>query len=167
MMSKFTTYSEISILNPQTQYYYQNVKLKLIVPTLASGSKNWPKIVVYQNWAPTNGGVFLWSWSSSWSSWWQIFCGPPVSRLATPAQAPASPEWTRKWPFLGVWCRKLTFRENGVMDMANMLDSGQNSPNTTFPNIFSLISADSADLLKSQKNHILKKKSIFLIENRL
>ena len=73
----------------------------------------------------------------------------------------------RKWPFLGVWCRKLTFRENGVMDMANMLDSGQNSPNTTFPNIFSLISAITADLSKSQKNHILKKKSIFLIENRL
>ena len=73
----------------------------------------------------------------------------------------------RKWPFLGVWCRKLTFRENGVMDMANMLDSGQNSPNTTFPNIFSFISAISADLSKSQKNHILKKKSIFLIENRL
>ena len=48
------------------------------------------------------------------------------------------------------------------MDMANMLDSGQNSPNTTFPNIFSLISAISADLSKSQKNHILKQKSIFL-----
>ena len=43
-----------------------------------------------------------------------------------------------------------------------MLDSGQNSPNTTFPNIFSLISAISADLSKSQKNHILKKKSFFL-----
>ena len=67
----------------------------------------------------------------------------------------------RKWPFLGVWCRKLTFRENGVMDMANMLDSGQNSPNTTFPNIFSLISAISADLSKSQKNHILKKSRFF------
>ena len=47
------------------------------------------------------------------------------------------------------------------MDMANMLDSGQNSPNTTFPNIFSLISADSADLSKVKKSHF-EKKSIFL-----
>ena len=67
----------------------------------------------------------------------------------------------RKWPFLGVWCRKLTFRENGVMDMANMLDSVLNRLYRTFPNIFSLISAISANLSKSQKNHILKKKSIF------
>ena len=63
----------------------------------------------------------------------------------------------RKWPFLGVWCRKLTFRENGVMDMANMLDSVLNRLYTTFPNIISVISAISADLSKSQKNHILEK----------
>ena len=54
----------------------------------------------------------------------------------------------RKWPFLGVWCRKLTFRENGVMDMANMLDSGQNSLKTPHITRRSLISAISADLSK-------------------
>ena len=43
----------------------------------------------------------------------------------------------RKWSFLGVWCRKLTFRENGVMDMANMLDSVLKRSYKTFPNIFS------------------------------
>ena len=53
------------------------------------------------------------------------------------------------------------------MDMANILDSGQNSPNTTFPNIFSLISADSADLSKSQKNHIFEKEGDFFIDNWL
>ena len=45
------------------------------------------------------------------------------------------------------------------MDMANMLDSGQNGSYTTFLNIFSLISADPADLSKSQKNHIFEKKN--------
>ena len=59
--------------------------------------------------------------------------------------------------FFDFWRRKLSFREIGVMDMANMLDSVLNRLYTTFPNIFSLISAISADLSKSQKNHILKK----------
>ena len=53
------------------------------------------------------------------------------------------------------------------MDMSYTMDSSQNGLYTTFPNIFSLISTISADLSKSQKNHILKKKLIFLIENRL
>ena len=70
----------------------------------------------------------------------------------------------RKWPFLGVWCRKLTFRENGVMDMANMLDSGQNSPNTTFPNIFSLISAISANLSKIENSLFLSNFSAFFTQ---
>ena len=43
------------------------------------------------------------------------------------------------------------------MDMANMLDSGQNSPNTTFPNMFSLISADPVDLSHIGKNHFCEK----------
>ena len=103
MISEFRGYPEISILNPQTRYFHQNVK-----------------------WTIFENGHF---WGCDVENW--------------------------------------LFEENGVMDMANMLDSGQNSPNTTFPNIFSLISAISANLSKSQKNHILKKKSIFLIENRL
>ena len=53
------------------------------------------------------------------------------------------------------------------MDMSYIMDSGQNGLYTTFPNIFSLISADSADLSKSQKNHIFKKKGDFFIENWL
>ena len=48
------------------------------------------------------------------------------------------------------------------MDMSYIMDSGQNELKTTFPNIFSLISADSADLSKNQKNHFSKKKSRFL-----
>ena len=37
------------------------------------------------------------------------------------------------------------------MDMSYIMDSGQNGLYTTFPNIFSLLSADSADLSKNQK----------------
>ena len=48
-----------------------------------------------------------------------------------------------------------------------MLDSGQNTLYTTFPNIFLLISADPADLSKNQKNHFSKKNDDFLIENLL
>ena len=43
------------------------------------------------------------------------------------------------------------------MDMSYIMDSGQNRVYTTFPNIFSLISADPADLSKNQKNHFSKK----------
>ena len=54
------------------------------------------------------------------------------------------------------------------MDMSyNIMDSGQNSQYTTFPNIFSLISADPADLSHNQKNHFSKKNHDFLIENLL
>ena len=53
------------------------------------------------------------------------------------------------------------------MDMSYIMDSGQNYVYTTFPNFFSSISADSADLSKSQKNHIFEKKGDFFIENWL
>ena len=46
--------------------------------------------------------------------------------------------------------------------MVNMLDFAENSLYTTFPNLRSSKSAISADLSQSQKNHILKKKQIFL-----
>ena len=39
------------------------------------------------------------------------------------------------------------------MDVSYIMDSGQNRLYTTFPNIFSLLSADLADLSKIQKNH--------------
>ena len=63
--------------------------------------------------------------------------------------------------FLEVWCRKLTLSKIGVMDMSYIMDSGQNRLYTTFPNIFSLISADPADLSHIQKNHFSKKIMIF------
>ena len=44
------------------------------------------------------------------------------------------------------------------MDMFYIMDSGQNGLKTTFPNIFSLISAD---LSKNPKNHFFKKKRDF------
>ena len=47
------------------------------------------------------------------------------------------------------------------MDMSYIMDSGQNGLYTTFPNIFSLLSADSADLSKNQKKIIFLKKSPF------
>ena len=53
------------------------------------------------------------------------------------------------------------------MDMSYIMDSGSNRLYTTFPNIFSLISADPADLSKNQKNHFSKKLTVFLIENLL
>ena len=53
------------------------------------------------------------------------------------------------------------------MDMSYIMDSGQNRLYTTFPNIFSLLSADPADLSYIQKNHFSKKIHDFLIENLL
>ena len=47
------------------------------------------------------------------------------------------------------------------MDIFYIMDSGQNRLYTTFPNIFSLLSADPADLSKNQKNHFFKKITIF------
>ena len=51
------------------------------------------------------------------------------------------------------------------MDMSYIMDSGQNGLYTTFPNFFSSISAESADLSHNQKNHFSKKNAIFLVEN--
>ena len=73
----------------------------------------------------------------------------------------------QKVPFFGVWCRKLSLNKIGVMDMSYIMDSGQNRLYTTFPNIFSLLSADSADLSKNQKNHFSKKNHDFWIKNVL
>ena len=58
-------------------------------------------------------------------------------------------KWTfQKRPFLGVWCRKIDFCENGCIDMAYIMDSGQKTLYTTFPNIYSWKSAISAILFK-------------------
>ena len=73
----------------------------------------------------------------------------------------------QKTCFLGVWPRKLSLSKIGVMDMSYIMDSGQNSQYTTFPNIFSLISADPADLSNIEKNHFFEKIPIFWIENVL
>ena len=69
----------------------------------------------------------------------------------------------RKVLFLGVWCRKLSLSKIGVIDMSYIMDSVLNRLYTTFPNIFSLISADPADLSHNQKNHISEKKAYFFL----
>ena len=53
------------------------------------------------------------------------------------------------------------------MDMSYIMDSGLNTQYTTFPNIFLLISAESADLSHNQKNHIFEKNGYFWIKNVL
>ena len=58
----------------------------------------------------------------------------------------------------GVWCRKLRLNKIGVMDMSHIMDSGQKRLYTTFPNIFSLLSADPVDLSDIQKKIIFPKK---------
>ena len=63
--------------------------------------------------------------------------------------------------FLEVWCRKLTLSKIGVMDMSYIMDSGQNRLYTTFPNIFSLLSADPADLSYIQKKSFFQKNPWF------
>ena len=60
---------------------------------------------------------------------------------------------------------KSSLSKIGVMDMSYIMDSGLNAQYTTFPNIFSLISAESADLSQNQKNRFFEKMAIFLIEN--
>ena len=47
------------------------------------------------------------------------------------------------------------------MDMSYIIENNSNRSKTTFPNIFSLISADPADLSKNQKKHFSKKITIF------
>ena len=47
------------------------------------------------------------------------------------------------------------------MDMSYIMDSGQNWLYPTFPNIFSSISAESANLSQNQKNHFFKKNVFF------
>ena len=71
----------------------------------------------------------------------------------------------QKRPFLGVSCRKLIFWKIGVIDMTYIMDSGQMTLYTTFPNFFWYKSAVSADLSKNQKNHFFEKNGHFLIEN--
>ena len=73
----------------------------------------------------------------------------------------------QKCVFWGVWPRKLSLSKIGVMDMSYIMDSGLNTQYTTFPNIFSLISAESADLSHNQKNHIFEKNAHFWIKNLL
>ena len=51
------------------------------------------------------------------------------------------------------------------MDMSYIMGSGQKRLYTTFPNIFSLLSADLADLSYIQKNHFHEKISYFWIKN--
>ena len=53
------------------------------------------------------------------------------------------------------------------MDVSYIMDSGQNRLYTTFPNIFLLLSADTADLSHIQKNHFHEKIPYFWIENVL
>ena len=53
------------------------------------------------------------------------------------------------------------------MDVSYIMDSGQNRLYTTFPNIFSLISADPADLSHIEKNHFFEKMVYFWVENVL
>ena len=47
------------------------------------------------------------------------------------------------------------------MDMFYIIENKSNRLKTTFPNIFSLISADPVDLSKNQKNHFFEKIAIF------
>ena len=72
----------------------------------------------------------------------------------------------QKRPFLGVWCRKIDFCENGCIDMAYIMDSGQKTLKTTFPNIFSWKSAILADLSKKWNSSYFEKMVIFNSKNR-
>ena len=58
---------------------------------------------------------------------------------------------------LRAWERTSGLNKIGVMDMSDIMDSGQNRLYTTFPNIFSFLSADLDDLSYIQKNHLSKK----------
>jgi len=69
--------------------------------------------------------------------------------------------------FLGVWCRRLSLTKMDVMDMSYIMENKSNRLKTTFPNIFSLMSADPADLPLIRKNHSTKKNHDLLIENLL
>ena len=53
------------------------------------------------------------------------------------------------------------------MDMSYIMDFAENGLYTTFPNFFSLISADPADLSHIEKNYFFEKITYFWIENVL
>ena len=67
----------------------------------------------------------------------------------------------QKWWFWGVRPRKLSLNKIGVMDMSYIIENKSNRLKTTFPEIFSLLSADPADLSHIQKIIFLKKLHIF------
>ena len=67
--------------------------------------------------------------------------------------------------FWGVWCRKWSLNKIGVMDVSNIIENKSNRLNTTFPNIFSLISADdrrSGRFIKKSKKSFFQKNWRFL-----
>ena len=64
--------------------------------------------------------------------------------------------------FWGGMTSKIEFLKNWPYGYEKYnMKSGQNDQYTTFPNIFSLISAESADLSHNQKNHIFEKNVFF------
>ena len=97
----------------------------------------------------------------------EVFFGYPEISILNPQmryfQKKCEIPFFQKWLFLGVWPRKLSLWKIGVMDMSYIMDSGSNSQYTTFSNIFSLISAKSADLSHNQKNHFFEKNAFFWI----
>ena len=65
--------------------------------------------------------------------------------------------------FLGGMTSKIEFEQNWCYGyvLTYIMDSFLNTQYTTFPHIFSLISAESADLSYNQKNHIFEKNAHF------
>ena len=59
--------------------------------------------------------------------------------------------------FLGGMTSKIEFEQNWPYGFSYIMDSNLDTQYTTFPNIFLLISAESADLSHNQKNHIFEK----------
>ena len=63
--------------------------------------------------------------------------------------------------YFGCMTSKIEFEKIDVMNMSYIMDSDRNSQFTTFPNFFSLISADPTDLSNIEKKIIFMKKSHF------
>ena len=99
---------------------------------------------------------------NSWGM--EVLLGTQKFRFLTHKQNIFTKRWISifsKMAIFGGVMSKIEFKKIGYMDMSYIMESSQNGSYTTFPNFFSLISAESADLSHNQKKHFFQKKSWF------
>ena len=135
-------YSEISNFNPQTRYFHKKVNLRLFKKCCFWGCdvENWV-------WAKLS----LWICRILWIR---------VKNGYTQLSATFFDHYRPNRPIYQKIKKIIFFQKNAIFLVENLPEKGQNWSNTTFPNIFLLISAESADLSKKIKKKIVFSKKL-------